>query len=79
MYRGKSLLLFCDGKAKIDFGEPSCMLSTGVRGKKSLVPTTSILGALDHDVNQKGKCTNYMPYYNLIICMELGVVYFGFC
>ena len=37
------------------------MLSTGVRSKKSLVPTTSILGALDHDLNEKGKCTNYIP------------------
>ena len=62
MYRGKSLLLTCDDNAKIDFGEPGCMLSTGVRGKKTLVPTISILGALDHDVSQKGKCTNYIPY-----------------
>ena len=62
MYKGKSLLLSCDDKAKIDFGEPGCMLSTGVRGKKTLVPTTSVLGALNHDVNQKGKCINYTPY-----------------
>ena len=54
MYRGKCLLLSCDDKAKVDFGEPGSTLSTGVRGKKSLIPTTSILGALDHDVDQKG-------------------------
>ena len=58
----KSLLLSCNGKAKIDFGEPGCMLSTGVRGKKTLVPTASILRTLDYDVNQKGKCANYIPY-----------------
>ena len=62
MYRGKSLLLSCDDKAKIKFGEPGCMLSTGVKGKMILVPKTSILGVLHHDVNLKGKCTNYIPY-----------------
>ena len=54
MYRGECVLLSCDDKVKVDFGEPGAVLSTGVRGKKSLIPTTSILGALDHDVSQKG-------------------------
>ena len=58
----KSILLSCDDKAKIDFGEPGCLLLIGFRGKKTLVPTTSTLRALDHDVNQKGKCINYIPY-----------------
>ena len=56
MYRGECVLLSCDDKAKVDFGEPGAALSTGVREKKSLIPTTSILGALDHDVSQKGTC-----------------------
>ena len=55
MYQGQCVLLSCDDKAKVDFGEPGAVLSTGVRGKKSLVSTTSILGALDHDVSQ-GMC-----------------------
>ena len=54
MYRGECVLLSCDDKTKVDFGEPGAVLSTGVRGKKSLIPTTSILGALDHDVSQNG-------------------------
>ena len=54
MYRGECALLSCDDKAKADFGETGAALSTGVRGKKSLAPTTSILGAVDHDVSQKG-------------------------
>ena len=54
MYRGECVLLSCDDEAKVDFGEPGAVLSTGVRGKKSLIRTTSILGALDHDVSQKG-------------------------
>ena len=62
MYRGKSFLLSWDDKAKINFGEPGCMLSTGVKGKMILVPKASILGVLHHDENQKGKCTNYIPY-----------------
>ena len=53
MYRGECVLLSCDDKAKVDFGEPGAVLSTGVRGKKSLIPTTSIHGALDHDVSKK--------------------------
>ena len=56
-YREDSLFLSCDDKAKIDYGEPGYALSTGVRGRKSIVPTTSTLGALDHDVNQKGSLT----------------------
>ena len=31
------------------------MISSGVRGKKSIVPTTTTLGSLDHNVNQKGR------------------------
>ena len=53
MYRGECVLLSCDDKAKVDFGEPGTVLSTVVRGKKSLIPTTSILGALDYDVSPK--------------------------
>ena len=56
-YQEDSLFLLCNDKAKIDYGEPGHALSTGVRGRKSIVPTTSTLGALDHDVNQKGSLT----------------------
>ncbi|XP_066934138.1 uncharacterized protein [Clytia hemisphaerica] len=52
--RDPCVFISCDDKAKIDFGEPGSAVSTGVRGRKSLVPSTSMLGALDHDVNQKG-------------------------
>ena len=52
--RQNSVFISCDDKAKVDFGEPGSAVSTGVRGKRSIVPSTSILGALDHDVNQKG-------------------------
>ena len=57
MFRHNSLFLSCDDKAKVDFGEPGLALSSGVRGKKSIVPTTSTLAALDHDVSQKGSIT----------------------
>ena len=42
----------CDDKAKIPVGEPGVFVSTGVRGKKSIAPTTSVLGALDHDMTK---------------------------
>ena len=53
-FKETSLFLSCDDKAKIDHGEPCCTLSTGVRERKSIVPLSSSLQALDHDVNQKG-------------------------
>ena len=56
-HRDCSALIFTDDKAKIAFGEPGHLLSTGVRGRKSLVPTSSILSAEDHDVHHKGSLT----------------------
>jgi hypothetical protein len=53
-YRTHSSFICMDDKAKIDFGEPGFALSSGVRGKKSIVPVSSVLGALDHDMNSKG-------------------------
>ena len=47
----------CDDKAEIPIGEPGSVISTGVRGKKSLAPSSTVLGALDHDVHHKGSLT----------------------
>ena len=63
-FKETSLFLSCDDKAKIDHGEPCCTLSTGVRERKSIVPLSSSLQALDHDVNQKGSIT---PTVNLLV------------
>ena len=49
-----SFFLSCDDKATIDYGEPGHALSTGVRGRTSIVPLSSLLGALDHDVKNSG-------------------------
>ena len=46
-------LIFCDDKSKIDIGEPGALVSTGVRGKKTLAPSSTQLSALDHDVQSK--------------------------
>ena len=51
------LFVSCDNNANFDYSEPGTALSTGVRGKKSLIPINSTLGALDHDANQKGSIT----------------------
>ena len=59
--REKVVFVSCDNKAKIDFGEPGAAISSGVRGKKK--STIPILGALDHDINQKG---SIIPTVNLI-------------
>ncbi|VDH89562.1 Hypothetical predicted protein [Mytilus galloprovincialis] len=45
-------LLFCDDKAKVSVGEPGSPVSTGVRGKKSIVPSSTTLVALDHDMTK---------------------------
>ena len=45
-------LLFCDDKAKVSIGEPGCPVSTGVRGKKSIVPSSTTLESLDHDMTK---------------------------
>lgn len=57
LYRDEVVLFFCDDKAKVVYGEPGGPLSTGVRGKKSIAPTTSTLGATDHDLHHKGSLT----------------------
>lgn len=56
-YRHSTTFLCVDDKSKIDFGEPGLAMSSGVRGKKSLVPVSALLGALDHDQQQKGSLT----------------------
>lgn len=56
-YRDLVTFISIDDKSKVDFGEPGQVLSTGVRGKKSIVPEGSQLSALDHDVSSKGSIT----------------------
>ena len=46
-------LLFCGDKAKVRVGEPGTAVSTGVRGRMGIVPTSTTLGALDHDMQSK--------------------------
>lgn len=48
----KCVMVFCDDKAKVKIGDPGAAISTGVRGKKSIVPSTSTLVALDHDMSR---------------------------
>ena len=51
----KCVFISYDDKAKIDFDEPGALVSSGVRGERSIIPTTSMLGPLDHDIGQKDK------------------------
>ena len=52
--RDSCMFISCDDKAKVNFGEPGSAISSGVRGKKTIVPKTTTLGSLDHDVDHKG-------------------------
>ena len=56
-YRENVTFLSIDDKAKLTYGEPGLAISTGVRGKRAIVPVNHVLGALDHDVNSKGSLT----------------------
>ena len=50
---GEDCALLCaDDKAKVPIGEPEVYVSTGVRGRKSIVPTDQTLVALDHDMTK---------------------------
>lgn len=62
--KGSIIFISKDDKAKVDFGEPGQLLSTGVRNRKSLAPMNLNLGALDHDMNSKGSVT---PSVTLIV------------
>lgn len=48
----KCCLVCCDDKAKVAVGEPGFSISTGVRGKKTLAPSTTTLSAGDHDMSK---------------------------
>ena len=53
--RIKAVLLGSD--CAMYFCEPNLALSTGVRGKKSIAPSNSVLVAADHDLHYKGSLT----------------------
>lgn len=57
LYRDETTFVCLDDKSKLDFGEPSLALSSGVRGKKAIVPLNSMLSCLDHDCQSKGSLT----------------------
>lgn len=45
-------LVCCDDKAKVPIGEPGVAVSTGVRGKQTIAPVSTTLGALDHNMTK---------------------------
>ena len=61
--KNSCMFISCDDKAKVSFGEPSSAISSGVRGKRTIVPTTTTLGSLDHDVDHKG---SIIPTVNMV-------------
>lgn len=56
-FREQISFVCMDDKSKIDFGEPGVHISSGFRGRKSIVPVESALSCLDHDVSSKGSLT----------------------
>ena len=60
-YRDDVNFVCLDDKSKVDFGEPTMALSSGVRGKNPIVPIGSMLSCLDHDCQSKGSLTPSVP------------------
>ena len=48
------VLVSVDDKAIVPVGEAGFPIITGVKGCRSLVPSDSLMGALDHDVHLLG-------------------------
>ena len=61
--KNSCMFISCDDKVKVSFGEPGSAISSGVRGKRTIVPTTTTLGSLDHDVDHKG---SIIPAVNMV-------------
>ena len=57
--RGNVALLCCEDKTKVPVGEAIAPVSTGVRGKMTIAPVSTTLGALDHDMT-KASLTPYV-------------------
>ena len=65
-YREMITFIWVDDKAKVDCGKPNLAILLGVRGKKSIVPCTTVLWSLDYDVNSKG-------LFTLSVCLEVDI------
>ena len=65
-YREMITFIWVDDKAKVDCGKPNVAILLGVRGKKSIVPCTTVLRSLDYDVNSKG-------LFTLSVCLEVDI------
>lgn len=65
-HKTESNLLCIDDKVKIDFGEPGQAIASGVRGRKSIVPVSSQLSALDHDMQSLG-------YITPSVCLKVAI------
>ena len=61
-FRDNTIFVSIDDKAKVDFGEPGLYVSSGVRGKKSMLAINRVC-YLDHDMQSKGSLTP-----SLILC-----------
>lgn len=68
-------VLFMDDKSKMSVGEPGEPVSTGVRGGHSIVPSTSQLAALDHDLTSKGSITSTVYMQPNVPCQPEGSWY----
>ena len=50
--RGDVAFLCCDNNVNVPTGETNAPVSTGVRGKMTIAPVSTTLGALNHDMTK---------------------------
>ena len=74
--KNHSCALICsDDKAKVPYGSPGVFVSTGVRGKKTIAPVNTTLGALDHDMTNSSLTPSvYLPPNKSFVRGQVSVI-----
>ena len=65
---------YCDDKAKVHVGEPTAPVSTGVSGRTSIVPLSTTLEALDHDLHKSSLTPNIVLKCDIPVTIDRSFV-----
>ena len=68
------MVFCCDDKAKVHVGEPTAPVSTGVRGRTSIVPLSTTLEALDHDLHKSSLTPNIVLKCDIPVTIDRSFV-----
>ena len=68
------MVFCCDDKAKVHVGEPTAPVSTGVRGRTSIVPLSTTLEALGHDLHKSSLTPNIVLKCDIPVTIDRSFV-----